>query len=390
MAPGNNCPGSRGAPDAALIVEGTPMTNANRGQLAWGVLLLILGGYLLADTLNLVPELDEILWSYILAGLALLLVVVWIISGVENWALLLPAAAMAAGAVAIWLERGEVASNLTGSLVMILISVPFWAGALARRQAGLAIPGWILLAIGLVLLLEGRVAENVFGALILFAVALPFLVIYLSRREQRWPLIPFFILAVLGLVTILTETWRGEYIGALILFAIAVPFYVVYFSNRAQWWPLIPAYILTVVGIVTLISPWIRGEYIGALMMFAIGLPFLVVYLRNREQWWALIPGGVMVTIGLIILLTAVLTVGAAADRIIAAVLFAGLALVFFLIWRRPQEKVGWALYPAIGLAAAAVLVLILGPGFDQAWPVIIIALGLWLLLRAGPALPKT
>jgi uncharacterized protein YybS (DUF2232 family) len=278
-------------------------------------------------------------------------------------------------------------------LFMAIFSIPFWIGYLINRQKhwGLLIPGWIMGAIGLILLLAGRGAGELIGTLVMFAIAIPFFVVYLANRQNWWALIPAWVMSAIGLIILLANRGSGELIGALIMFAIALPFFVVYFTNREHWWALIPAGILTPLGFVILLSNTFAEEAIGALVMFAIALPFIVTYNRDDKNWWALIPAGILASIGLTVLLASIHLSEALEVRLLGGALFAGIGVTFAVLWgQRKRHGTDWAKYPALGLGAAALTVLAFGAQVEVVWSVALIGLGLWMLYRSPRAKEKS
>ena len=153
--------------------------------------------------------------------------------------------------------------------------------------------------------------------------------------------------------------------------------------NRENWWALIPGGILGFMSLAFLLAGGLNEDILGGLIMLGMGLAFLVVYLLSRENWWALIPAGVLGTIGVTAALSEQRFAAGMEDRILGGVFFGGMALTFTVLWLlRNRHQTAWASYPALGLGAAAVLIAIFGANFDQIWPVILIAAGLWLLYR--------
>jgi hypothetical protein len=410
-----------------------------QNNLFWGIALIVVGAFFMALNSGWIPTLSDFTWPIIMAAISLLFFVAYYSGGNSNWGLLFPAVGTGAVAVAVWLANAEVEGTIVGGLFMLLLSIPFWVGFMANRSAnwGLLIPGWILAAIGLIVMMVGRSAGELIGAMVMFSMALPFFVVYFINRKNWWALIPGWVLAAIGLIVLLASSVSGELIGSLVMFAIAFPFFVVYLINRQNWWALIPGWATAAIGVIVLLTSVVSGEMIGALVMFAIALPFFAVYFINRQYWWALIPGWVTAAIGVIVLLAGgvagewmgalvmfafalpfffiflsdqdkwwalipagvMVSIGLTAGlagiemaeslqvRLLGGVLFAGFGITFAILWSmRKQQDTGWAKYPAAGLGAAACLVILFGAEIEVVWSVLLIGAGLWLLLRRAPA----
>jgi len=246
----------------------------------------------------------------------------------------------------------------------------------------LIVGGGLLLAQNLNLLSRFQISTWIF---ILVGLSALFLLDFLSAPgTDWWALIPGSVLLGAAAAIYLSERdVRSEWVGSLMLFAIGMPFLLIYLIKRgAFWWALIPGGLLTVLAVIPLLEMQISGAFIGALIMWAIALPFWVVYLANRRNWWAIIPGGVLVVIGLVPLLI----LSGAPQQFVSSIFFIGLAAVFGLVYllhiRRPEMS--WAIYPAGILLAIGIGVMAFGQNW---WPVILIALGVILLIRA--ALPR-
>ena len=175
------------------------------------------------------------------------------------------------------------------------------------RRQGL-VWGSFLTAIGILALLENYTDLSAWvWVVVLAATGAGFYAIYRTDRSDRWMLIPVYVMwAIALMIALITlNILRGEAIATYVLASIALPFLWVFLHDRDQWWALIPAYVLLAVGVmVGLIGLGvIDGLLIAAYVMFAIAIPFFVVYIRNTAEWWALIPGGIMAAIGLSFLL---------------------------------------------------------------------------------------
>jgi len=251
------------------------------------------------------------------------------------------------------------------------------------RNWGWLFPALIFASLALVLTLaEKGYDDPLMGAPILASVAIPFYVAFgWEPRKNWWALIPAWVMTVLTLIVFLAERVPGEIIGSLFLFAIGLPFLVVFLMNRSQRWALIPAFVLIVLSVIILLSNQTSGEYIGALVLFAIALPFFVVYFWNRTNWWALIPAGVMTSLALITFLVPALNANKLKEGVIGGVLFLGIGLTFLALWLlRKAHPTSWAIYPALGAGLLAIASFVGSTGFENIWPVIVIAAGVVLL----------
>jgi hypothetical protein len=261
--------------------------NDRRGNIYWGLFLLLLGGLLLAFSLGVIPRPSENGWAIFFAVIALLFFVGYLTSGIRNWGLLFPAVGTGAIAATIWMAEAGVPGETIGGLFMIAISLPFWAAFLA------------------------------------------------GPRQNWWGLIPGGITAAIGVVVLLTNV----------------------------------------------VTP---GAWVGTLIMLAIATSFFTVYVYNRRNWWALIPAGVMTSVAVMILVTGADREPVVQVRLVLGVLFAGLAATFAAVWLlHGREETDWAKYPAVGLGAMALLAIVLGPQIELVWPLVLVLIGVWLLIRA-------
>lgn len=200
-----------------------------------------------------------------------------------------------------------------------------------------------------------------------------------------------FLLVVLGVLFLvqslgiipsgLTSLWAA-------IFGIAgLAFVYVFVVDRARgWWAIIPGFtLLGLAGIMLaeMFAPSGSSPLSGAFFLGMIGLSFWVIYFDNRAFWWAIIPGGTLLTLALIAGLSGIFV---GAD--LGAVFFFGLAATFALlsIVPTPQGNLRWALIPAVVLLILGLVVMAsispFGTYIGYLWPVALILLGLYLLLR--------
>jgi len=318
------------------VKEETEVKNS-RGNLIWGLVLIVLGTIFLLQTLGVVSAFSPTVWALIFAGASLIFLVVYLLSGWREWGWLFPTSIFAGLTAVIFLADSGVEGTWVGALFMVALALPFWVAFLADRQAN-----W-------------------------------------------WALIPGWIFTALTAVILLSNTISGEVLGSLVMFAIGLPFVVVYFANRANWWALIPAGVLCGIGLILLFVNQSSGLWIGALMLLILSLPFLFVYVRLPQQWWAIIPGGILLVLAVITLLVGVLTPEGWWARFMTTLTLWGIAAPFiFLYLQRDRHPTEWAKYPAAVLLLTGVVSPFLQDAPENTFAIVLILIGGWLLLNAA------
>ena len=154
-------------------------------------------------------------------------------------------------------------------------------------------------------------------------------------------------------------------------------------GNRNHWWAVIPG--LTLLAVATIIAlgylaPSLVARWSGPIFLAAIGLSFWVIYLLDRGLWWAIIPGGVLLTLAGV----------AALDRDngpqLGGVFILGLSATFLLVGiaPNPHGALRWAFIPAAILFLLGLLLFVgLHAAINYVWPLALIAVGLFVILRA-------
>lgn len=166
----------------------------------------------------------------------------------------------------------------------------------------------------------------------------------------------------------------GSWVWALLFLAGGAAFLYHYVNHREEWWALIPGSALAGIGVTVL-----AGDAGGPVFLGLLGAGFAAVYLSGRQRWWAVIPAGALLTLALVAWLEEV------GPRIDAGWVFMlGLAATFGYLYLLPegQGKQRWAVYPALAMAAIAVLAC-----FDTSLggivgPLLLIGAGAYLIWR--------
>jgi hypothetical protein len=314
--------------------------NMNRASLFWGVLLIGGGILAIADQLGYIENLSPTLWIFVFAMISLLGFISYAMSRWTQWGWLFPA-------------------GIFGGLAMVI--------ALATSNVDSA-----------------AVASPLFAGLLI-----PFAAAYLTDRTRNWwALIPGGVMLFLLLTTLLVDSAGGEWVGAMFLLLIGATFLFVYLNNRTRTWALLVAYIFGVLSVAPMLAAFgDEAAYFGPFFLLAVALPFYLVYFRSVENWWAIIPAGVMTVLAALATLgIAGLLNGNAGGGYANALLMAGLAVTFAVLWFRHNKP--WAKIVAIVLGVLAVASLFFVSYYEMFWPAAFILGGAYLLYTA--LRPKT
>ncbi len=393
----------------------------------WGAVLILIGAWFLVTRTTSFTITNPWLGMALTGGLSLVFFASYFLSGEEKWGWLFPACIFAGVTLTVLLTQIFPApqGGWIGAPVLLGIAAPFLVAYFQDREKNrwALFPTYGLVAITLIAALSDFIQGEFLGSLFLLLIALPFLAIYLRDHTRRWALIVAGVLAVISLipayamvamtliavfadrlkgdlagtlfmllvaVTLIAafaDRIQGELVGTLVLLLIALPFLAVYLRDRSRRWALIVAGVLAVISVIPALSAGLNGEIVGPVVLFLFAAAFFVVFFTGMQRWWSLLTAGIFTTLGVVALLTQSTiaeTLGgeARAGQLSGAVFFLGLALSFLVLWlRRASVRTAWAIYPAVVLAAMALVTFIVGqPGYDVAWPIILIAGGALLL----------
>ena len=170
-----------------------------------------------------------------------------------------------------------------------------------------------LLLAGLFLLLKNLAVFDPWGEAIwggLFAATgLVFLGAFIVDPRQWWRSIPGFILISIGALILLQ--WQkinlGEWRASIVLFGIALGFWSVLLAHNENWWAAIPAGVLTELGVLRGLENRLDATTWLAAFLGALGLVFGLMYLlRERDTRWAAIPAVALILVAITTLATTV------------------------------------------------------------------------------------
>jgi hypothetical protein len=170
-----------------------------------------------------------------------------------------------------------------------------------------------LLLAGLFLLLKNLAMFDPWGDAIwggLFAVTgLVFLGAFIIDPRQWWRSIPGFILISIGALILLQ--WQkinlGDWRASLVLFGIALGFWSVLLAHNENWWAAIPAGVLTELGVLRGLEHRLDATTWLAAFLGGLGLVFALMYLlRERDTRWAAIPAVALILVAITTLATTV------------------------------------------------------------------------------------
>ncbi len=192
-----------------------------KSGMVWGGLMILFGGLSL---LEMYTPLTAWTWVAALAAAGLAVFLIYL-SDRSDWGVLVPAYVLwtVAGLVAL-IELDVLKDNWVALYALTAIALPFLAGFLRdRKQWGLLIPAYVMLAVGLMVGLEGAGAldDLMVPAYVMFAVAIPFFVVYVRNRGNWWALIPAGIMTVIGLSFLIAEA-AAQYVVPILVILLGV------------------------------------------------------------------------------------------------------------------------------------------------------------------------
>ena len=196
-------------------------------RIIFGMILLMGGGLLLAQTMGYLKNASDVFWGsiFLIAGVAFLSL---LFGG--NWWAVFPGMVLLALGVEIFF--GGRLGIFDGAVILGGIAIAFWLVYLLDRSRWWAlIPAGVLSTLAVVSTLPGRIGVFETGGVFFIGLALTFLLVALAAR-MRWAYYPAAVLGVLGVLTTASLMDFANYIWAVVLIAAGGFLLFRYFTNR--------------------------------------------------------------------------------------------------------------------------------------------------------------
>jgi len=209
---------------------------ANVSSFFWGLVLIITGGFVLANQMGYLADFSTTTWMLIFAASSALFFVAYFLNGLQAWGWLFPACIFA---------------GLTGTMLAV---------------NSIALNNWI-------------------PTMVVGSIAIPFIVAFLFDRSRWWALIPAFILGFVAFIPPLEGYFGDKVMGAFIVAMIGLPFIVIYFITPKAWWGIIPGGVMLSIALMISLENIINSDVTVALMFLGWMLTFGLVWKRQAMDW---------------------------------------------------------------------------------------------------------
>lgn len=238
---------------------------------------------------------DELTGAFVLFSIAIPFFVVFFINPDEHWWAIIPSCVLTPIALVLVLEP-YLNDNLMSSFILFGIAIPFLVVYLlnhARKWA--LIPFAAMCVIGLIPLMLEFVSEDMLGFLVMFLFAAGFFGVYFWSKENWWALIPAGVFTSIG-ATVLLDTLSGPLfgfgvfgynnVGAAILFIGFAATFGVLWLLRRQYptdWAKYPALsLLALAALSTMFGG--ANRLIGPLFLIVTGVILLLLSILRKTK----------------------------------------------------------------------------------------------------------
>lgn len=183
-------------------------SKSKKRNIVWGGLLIVFGALALVETFY---ALGAWAWIAVLVVCGMAVFGFYATDRSEKFLLIIAYALIAVALLVALLTLGVLRDPFIATFVLLAVALPFFVAFLnsGRTKWGLLLPAYILTAVGILVPLteSGILRDTLVASYVLFAVAIPFFVAYARDRENRWALIPGGVISAVGLALIIA--WRA-------------------------------------------------------------------------------------------------------------------------------------------------------------------------------------
>lgn len=192
-------------------------------KLAWALFLVLVGVFLLLKNLGVFKEWGDVIWGGLFAAVGLGFLV-WFLFNAGGWWRAIPGfTLLSIGTMTVLEARGMELGRWGAGMVLFGVALGFWASLLARRENWWAIiPGGVLTVVGLLVGLEESLGRLSWLGLFFVGLGLVFALLYFLpsvRLNTRWAAVPMAALILVGLVTLVSALSPAQTV--------------------LQWWPVL-------------------------------------------------------------------------------------------------------------------------------------------------------
>lgn len=182
------------------------------------------------------------------------------------------------GILAIFNRSFRNLDELISTIILGGIALTFGAVYAANRSRNrwALIPAYVFAAIATLVFLTSFMHGDFIAVFVLLAIAAPFVYVYLRDPMKRWALIPAYVMVAISGLIALEWLFTPGMEAAYVMFAIAAPFVYVYSRDRSKRWALIPAGVMGFIGLVSLVS--------GMSWLLPVALIGVGVYVLLKER----------------------------------------------------------------------------------------------------------
>lgn len=187
----------------------------------WGLLLVLAGGLLLLNNLEIVP-IQGYIWAALFALTGIAFIVVYFRDREQWWAIIPGLTLLGIGVVAVLADfmPGQMGAWL-GAAFLGMIGLAFWLVFFSRRDFWWAIiPGGVLVTLAIVSGATAVFKGVELGGFFFIGLGLTFLLVGLVRTpdgQMKWAFIPAAVLLIMGLLITAAATSLINYVWPIVI-----------------------------------------------------------------------------------------------------------------------------------------------------------------------------